>query len=348
MKKIISLALLLLCSLSDGAEPLSEREVEIADRLFELFKSTVRRGSPTQRPVFAKSHGCVTAEFTVNPDLPEEFRVGIFSGTSYPAWIRFSNDGPVTKDARPTARGMAIKLVGVPGDKILEGEEKALTQDFVMQNHPIFFSDNAQDFLDFIEAALSGDQKINEEFNRKHPETERILADMDKNILADPLDGEYWTPTPYKLGQSAMKYKVKPCQTPPPPSTKPMTDDHFLRKNLAAHLKDPQWESSGICMDFWIQVQNNSDNEPIDQATVEWSSPFRRAATLNIPWNQDIDDPDRIKLCENLSFTGWHSLPEHEPLGSINRARKIVYKRMADFRRERNQVPVEEPSRIEP
>ena len=47
-------------------------------------------------------------------------------------------------------RGMSIKLVGVKeGPKLLQGYEDAQTQDFIMENHPVFFVDNAQEFLDF-------------------------------------------------------------------------------------------------------------------------------------------------------------------------------------------------------
>jgi hypothetical protein len=45
----------------------------------------------------------------------------------------------------------------------------------------------------------------------------------------------------------------------------------------------------------------------------------------------------------NLSFTPWHALPEHEPLGGINRVRRAVHESLSDFRHALNLVPREEP-----
>ena len=84
---------------------------------------------------------------------------------------------------------------------------------------------------------------------------------------------------------------------------------------------------------------------PIEDPGVEWSeslSPFRRLATLRI-LAQDFDTPARMALAENLSFTPWHALAEHRPLGGINRARKLAYREISTFRHASNGVPRVEP-----
>jgi hypothetical protein len=96
-------------------------------------KSMARRG------VHPKDHGCVQAAFTVNSDIPEKYRVGVFTapGKTYEAWIRFSNaTAKVTPDIDkdgPPSRGMAIKLMGVEGSTLLS-EPGAKTQDFLLIN----------------------------------------------------------------------------------------------------------------------------------------------------------------------------------------------------------------------
>jgi hypothetical protein len=35
-----------------------------------------------------------------------------------------------------------------------------------------------------------------------------------------------------------------------------------------------------------------------------------------------------------MSFNPWHALPEHRPLGDMNRARREIYWAMSAFRRE--------------
>ena len=57
-------------------------------------KNKLRRG------VHAKSHGCLKATFTVSPDLPEKFQVGLFAkpGETYDALIRYSNAAVLIED----------------------------------------------------------------------------------------------------------------------------------------------------------------------------------------------------------------------------------------------------------
>src|SRR5689334_24372678 len=79
---------------------------------------------PARRDAHAFDNGCVRAIFQVREDLPEELRQGVFvPGRQYKAWIRFSNGN---SERRPRywfdARGMAIKLTGVPGEKLMSDE----------------------------------------------------------------------------------------------------------------------------------------------------------------------------------------------------------------------------------
>ena len=63
---------------------------------------------------------------------------------------------------------------------------------------------------------------------------------------------------------------------------------------------------------------------PIEDPTVEWTSAPVRLATISID-PQKCDVPEQKAFFENLSWTPWNALPEHRPLGGINRARKLVY-----------------------
>jgi hypothetical protein len=44
-----------------------------------------------------------------------------------------------------------------------------------------------------------------------------------------------------------------------------------------------------------------------------------------------------------MSFSPWHGLAAHQPLGSVMRARKETYRASAKFRGERNGCPMHEP-----
>ena len=91
---------------------------------------------PARRDAHAFDNGCVRAIFQVDENLPDELCQGVFvPGHQYKAWIRFSNGN---SERRPgwmfDARGMAIKLTGVPGAKLMDDEKH--TQDFVLISHP--------------------------------------------------------------------------------------------------------------------------------------------------------------------------------------------------------------------
>lgn len=85
---------------------------------------------------------------------------------------------------------------------------------------------------------------------------------------------------------------------------------------------------------------------PIEDASKEWcetESPFQKVATIRI-LQQNFDTPQQNEFGEYLCFTPWHSLPEHRPLGSINRGRKLVYSLISTFRCQKNQVQKKEPT----
>ena len=61
---------------------------------------------------------------------------------------------------------------------------------------------------------------------------------------------------------------------------------------------------------------------PVEDVTTEWPeslAAFRKVATIVIP-RQAFNNPERDDFGENLSFTPWHALEEHRPIGGINRA----------------------------
>ena len=87
----------------------------------------------------------------------------------------------------------------------------------------------------------------------------------------------------------------------------------------------------------------------IEDAAVAWpqeDSPFVKVATLRIP-QQTFDSEAQEKFCENLSFTPWHAIKEHQPLGNVNRGRRRIYQEMAALRLSRRGATVVEPTGAE-
>jgi hypothetical protein len=65
-------------------------------------------------------------------------------------------------------------------------------------------------------------------------------------------------------------------------------------------------------------------------------------ARIEIP-PQEFDTPGQNLFCEALSFTPWHALPDHRPIGVMNRLRKVVYLSVSRYRNDKNGVPNAEP-----
>ena len=175
-----------------------------------------RNTRPVQRAAHPKHHGCVRAEFTIAADLPASLKVGIFSQPRvFPAWIRVSN-GQEQDDQKFDSRGMAVKLMDVPGQKVLDDEQG--TQDFVMINYPLFFIRDLSDYVDFFSALQQASLPIQFFLPSLNPLTWRlrelwIAGSTIVQNVGNPLLTQYWSTTPYKLGDRAIKFSAKPVDT---------------------------------------------------------------------------------------------------------------------------------------
>lgn len=300
---------------------------------------------PVRRDQHPKAHGCARAVFTVLDGLPEDLCHGLFrSPRSYDAWVRFSSSSPLmTPDTKRDAHGMAIKLLGVHGPKVLDDEQDAQTQDFVLANSDAFFVRSAKDYAEFARA-LTGGRLLSFFFGlnplrcRLH-EMSNMLTAVGKRIR-NPLQIRYWSQTPYRLGTGAVKYSARPTSDVRDPAPDAPGPD-FLKQALTTTLLREE-----VVFDFLVQTQADPVRMPVEDPTVVWDervSPFRRVATLRFPV-QDCNTPERHAFAENLSFNPWHSLTEHRPLGGTNRIRRQVYAMISSIRRARNGVSTEEPA----
>ena len=342
----------------DAARPLRLGEESIPpgeDRsIAEIVRASLDEVNGGPRPMrrgqHPKGHGCVRAEFIVEPRLPADLARGLFAEPkSYPCLIRFSN-GAGQDDRKGDAHGMAIKLLGIPGAKLLEDERYAETQDFILLDNPCFFIADARSYARFASvvarARKGGAQglvpflKIFFGYLWSHPRTLLLLFKLASKKPTNPLDSKYWSTTPYRLGDGAVKYLARPVGSPAVPE-KPIDSPDRLRLAIAARLANGPAE-----FDFLVQTQIDPVAMPIEDPTVEWletRSPGLKVATIRIP-AQTFDSPGQLEACEGLSFTPWHTLPDHRPLGGVNRSRRPVYLAVSRRRHESNETPREEPT----
>jgi hypothetical protein len=296
-------------------------------------------GRTQQRDVHMKMLGLLRAEFTV-PELPPDLRVGLFAqpGT-YKAWVRYSNSASFTeRDIKGDIRGMAIKLMGVPGRKVLDSHADASTHDFLVVTALNFPARTAAEIDALVANVVQGSLWVKLLFLLTHPRAAWILlTTMVRH--ANMLQNLYCSVVPYRFGSQAVKYIAVPRTDQRERLPSSPTPD-FLRERLVRDLA--QGDAS---FDFCVQFQRDEDCMPLDDPFCAWSlqlSPPRKVATLRIL--QQSFDTDAIRSYgENLSFTPWHCLPDHLPLGALNRTRRAVYDTLSTYRRERNQAPLREP-----
>jgi Catalase len=327
---------------------------------------------PALRDAHPKHHGCVRAEFIVAPHSPELelFRHGVFArpGHTYHAWVRFSNALKERHDLAPDARGMAVKLMAVE-------ESASGTQDFLMVSHHVFFARHAEEFIDFPATVSDVTFKIRAWVRifgffinpRRLRLRLRGLFALLRSLKPtwSPLAMEYASQVPYKLGPGKwMKYSVRPHEPRPwwrrlairaraltylvVSNFGGMKKSHnLLREALMRRLRD-----GDARFDFCVQVRDvprdPRERERIENDAVmrwsEWEFPRHKIAEIRIlrlPENHNV--PVMMSLGQHLSYTPWHNVPDHEPVGSINAARKVAYERISALRHELNRKQRREP-----
>jgi hypothetical protein len=284
------------------------------------------------RDAHPKMHGCVRGEFSIAPDLPQELAVGLL-GTqrTYPVWARFSNqNGTVSPDSKGDIRGVALKLIGVVGEKLMPG---SANHDFIMISEDRFVTKDVAEF-DALVLALTGGLPKMAWYFLTHLRSARNLF-VSLRHFSNPLAIRYFSVAPYLFGARAVKYCLTPRGvTETAPHSHP--SDGFLREAMVSQLT-----SGEAVFDFAVQFQTDPYTMPIEDPGVAWdekTSPFHTVATLRIP-AQVFDTLDRREFGDNLSFDPWRCLPEHRPLGGISRARLQVYQALSLFRHQRNQAP---------
>jgi hypothetical protein len=310
-------------------ETIAPDEAAVTARFVAFLKAATekRYGSGArQRFNQARATACVDAEFTVLDGLAAGHRAGLFATPrTYKCWIRFAN-ATSQSDKDKDTRGMAIKVLDVAGNNLTPG---STSQDFVLNSHPVMMVGSTREFLELLEANEAGG------FRRVlyflgHLKAARIAAASRANHTCH-LDIPYWSTTPYQLGAAAVKYVARPASAARSPIPATLTDT-YLEEAMRQRLS-----REDVAFELMVQPQIDARRTPIEDASVEWreqDAPYVPVARIRIP-AQSIDDAGKRARCEEIAFNPWHCLPEHRPLGSMNRARREIYRAMAEFRRPR-------------
>ena len=314
------------------------------------------------RSVHAKSHGIVIAELEVLPGLSPELAQGLFATPAkYPAAIRLSTTpGDLLPDKVSTPRALALKVAGVIGARA-PGSESDSTQDFVLVNGPVFAASSAGKFLgslkllgattdrmphtkNVLSAVLRGAEALLEKTGHESATFKSLGGHPATHILGET----FFSQVPMLYGAYIAKVSLVPVSATLIAHVDEPVElqghDNALREAVAKHFATlgAEWE-------LRVQLCTNLERMPIEDSSVEWpqeESPYLPVARLRAD-KQDTWHARRVAAVDDgMSFSPWHALAAHRPLGSIMRVRKSVYAAAAEFRARRNGRTISEPTHL--
>jgi len=333
---------------------------ELVETLLKISEITYEDGRHALRSVHAKSHALLKGTLVVMPNLPEELAQGIFaSPAAYPTLLRFSSTpGDMLADSVSTPRGLAFKVIGVPGAR-LPGSEHDTTQDFIMINGPAFAAPNAKKFLgklkllagttdkvphlkSVLSATLRGAEKVLESVGGQSG----TLKSMGGEPAAHPLGETYFTQVPMRFGKYVAKLSLAPATTQMV-SLKGEPVDISKSPNALRETLLDFFAADEAVWELRAQLCRDVDKQPVEDASVVWSaevSPHLAIARLSVPKQRSWSELRAGVMDDGTAFSPWHGIQDHRPLGSVMRARKAAYEASARFRAEHNACPISEPT----
>lgn len=251
----------------------------------------------------------------------------------------------------------AIKVVSAVGER-LPGSEQATTQDYVLVNAPAFGAPSLRAFLKKLKplaattdeapgakkalsTALQYVEKLVEAFGGKSG----TLISMGGHPETHPLGETYFSQAPLLHGAYIAKVAVAPASS----ALKALTDAKLDLDDKPNGLREAVvdfFHHTGGKWELRIQLCTNLETMPVEDSSVVWpedESPYIAVARISAPAQVAWSGARSTVVDGALSFSPWHGLAAHRPLGSIMRARKSAYDMSARFRRERNHHNFDEP-----
>ncbi|MGF6712194.1 catalase [Luteibacter sp. W1I16] len=347
----------------ESLERVEPDEAETVEQLIETLtrinQTTLEHDKHAHRSVHAKSHALLTGELVVPGDLPRELAQGIFAREGrYPLVMRLSTvPGDILDDSVSTPRGMAVKIIGVEGER-LPGSEGDVTQDFVLVNGPVFSAPNAKRFASSLRlvaattdraegakkalsAVLRGTERVIEAFGGRSA----TLLNLGGQPETHPLGDTYYSQAPLRFGDYVVKLSIAPHS----PNLTALTDAELNVNGKRNGLREAMVEhfaSQGGEWEVRVQFCTDPETMPIEDASVAWpeeKSPYIDVARIVLPPQPAWNAVRRAAIDDGLAFSPWHGIAAHRPLGSVMRARRVAYKVMARFRAHHNGVTIREP-----
>jgi hypothetical protein len=349
----------------DLEQPVPGEEELVRDVVAAMLKANQQVAAKHRhglRDAHAKSHGVLAGELHVQPDLPDHLAQGLFAKPrTYQVIVRLSTaPGDLRSDQVPVQRGFAIKVLGAPGPRAIE--DGLRSQDFLLVNHPTLPFGTIGEYAK-LQNLLEGQPRQSDQqlkalglaarmangalarLRRPIPPAVETLAAANNHILGET----FHSMAAMRYGDHVAKISAAPASSNVKAlSGKPV--DAKLGESALRELVTDFFATSSAEYVLRAQLCTDIDRMPVEDASVLWPeelSPHQAVATLHLPAQDAYSDARRRYADDVLSFSPWHALEAHRPLGSIMRSRRSAYSHSSDFRHGVNGVEDHEPSTLD-
>jgi len=278
-------------------------------------------GRTLHRKQLTAAHGILE----VLDGLPRFAHYGLFAHPrDYEVRVRLSNGGlDRAPDSVPDIRGFALRVFGVEGESAL-GNGAATSQDFTLINQEAFAFSGSGEFVELAAAASQGKGALFKYIFKRYGLLggPRQLGKLIK-AASKPFSGFATEPLfsalPMANGPYAVRVRLLPAES----------------NGVGARDASKDWAADftsrlarrPLHWDLQLQFFASEELTPIEDASVNWPTPYSTVARLMLP-HQDTASPEGQALARQMEATvidPWQALAEHRPLGDVQRARKVVY-----------------------
>jgi Catalase len=330
-----------------------------------INEKTFADGGHAIRSVHAKTHGILQGYLEVDAGLTHDLAQGLFAKPGrYPVVMRFSTiPGDILDDSVSTPRALAIKVIGVEGER-LEGSEGDVTQDFVLNNGPAFGAPNPKRFLArlrLLARTTNRAQRLKKILSAVMRQAQKIIvvitggpnstvATLGGHPQTHILGDTFYSQAPLRFDDFIAKISVAPKS----PELKALTRSPLNVNGVPNGLREAVldfFSKNGGVWEVRAQLCTDLEHMPIENAAVVWSeevSPYQRIARITVKPQLAWSEVRSSVVDDGMSFTPWHGLAAHRPLGGIMRVRKAAYEAAKKFRAERNGRVIQEPREMVP
>lgn len=352
---------------SDDEKAIDQITADIRDYIGK--SDTVSKINYHTRDAHAKGYCALKANFEILPKLPKEYAQGIYAKPArHEAVIRFSNGSSrVAADNKlGLSQGLAIKVFGVKGEKLLPDEPDSPNFDYNLINFPIFFCNTIQDYSyisrlflqlnDYFAKGAKGQAKFAfdwvTQYGKKLPSKEslktfRAFSKFKTIKPQNTLLYSFYSQGAVRHGDYMAKIRVAPTKASQAKIKRRDLDvnatSEAIRPLILQEIREHDYE-----FDVQIQLCRNLKDQPINDLTKEWDekdAPFVTVAKLTIPC-QDVPDDGNFDIMEHLSFTPFRCIEANRPIGNLQHARLRAYQTASTTRHSLNNKKRVEPTNL--